>query len=198
MTIYLRFQQIQKLLGYIVLFLQQINVSYRHIAIATLRKDRMCQCKSGTKQCVFSARACNFKAVQCFFCATQYFFMATQWLDRMKQWLDKTSSHLEGLSRWLEGLSRQLEETSRWLEGSSRWLEETSRWLDKPSRWLEETSRWLEEIKKHYVAEVSKCQYAYQQYYTLLAYYDGLRLRVYSVNCVREKKISRKEEATQH
>ena len=61
--IYLRFQYVQKLSVYIVLFLQQIDVSYRHIAVVTICKDRMCQYSGDIRQCIFSATLCNFKMV---------------------------------------------------------------------------------------------------------------------------------------
>ena len=82
--IYLRFQYVQQLSGYIVLFLCRIDVSCGHIVVATIYKDKMCQCKSNIKQGVFSTTECNFKTAQ-------YFFKPTQYLDEMKQWLEETS-----------------------------------------------------------------------------------------------------------
>ena len=80
MLIYLRFQYVQKLQGYIVLVLQQIDVSYRYIAVATIYMDRMCQCKSNIRQCYFSTTQCNFKTAQCF-------FKSTQWLEEMSMFV---------------------------------------------------------------------------------------------------------------
>ena len=80
--IYFESQYVQKLSVYIVLFLLQIDVWRRRIAVATLCKDRMCWCKDGIRQCIFSSTQCNIKM-------PSYFFKSTQYLDEMKQWLEE-------------------------------------------------------------------------------------------------------------
>ena len=107
--IYLRFQYVQKLQGYIVLFLQQIDVLYRHIVVATICKDRMCYYQGDIRQGYFSVTQCNFKTPWYFFKSTQYFLKPTQWLDEMKQWLEETSRYLEEPSRQLEEMENLYE-----------------------------------------------------------------------------------------